>query len=166
MTRAEVFLGLGSNQGERRAHIEGGLEALEKNGVGIRLRSSLYETEPVGLADQPWFLNLVVKGTTELAPRPLLHLCQAIEKDAGRAGGVRFGPRPLDIDILLYDDQVVCDEDLEIPHPRLHERRFVLVPLVEIAGEAKDPRSGKRFAEILAGLGDKKKVTRSKENAY
>jgi 2-amino-4-hydroxy-6-hydroxymethyldihydropteridine diphosphokinase len=166
MTRAEVFLGLGSNQGERRAHIEGGLEALERGGIAICRRSALYETEPVGLADQPWFLNLVVNGTTELTPQSLLRLSQHIEKDAGRVTGVRFGPRPLDIDILLYDDQIVRSERLEIPHPRLHERRFVLVPLVEIAGEARDPRNGRRFAEILAGLGDEKKVTRSKENAF
>lgn len=166
MTSVWIFLGLGSNQGDRRGHIEGGIAALDGGGIRIDRRSSLYETEPIGLLDQPWFLNQVVGGTSDLEPRALLDLCHRIEDEAGRARTVRFGPRTLDIDILLYDDEVIHDGDLEIPHPRMHERRFVLVPLVEIASEVRDPRNGKRFAEILAGLSDEKKVTRSKENGY
>ena len=166
MTPDEVFLGLGSNLGDRRAHIEQGLAALDARGVTVDRRSALYETEPVGPVEQPWFLNAVVEARTELRPRDLLRVCQSAEAEAGRRRTVRFGPRSLDVDILLYKGEVIREKDLEIPHPRLHERRFVLVPLLEIAPDAVDPRDGRRFAEILAGLGEGKKVTRSTENGF
>jgi 2-amino-4-hydroxy-6-hydroxymethyldihydropteridine diphosphokinase len=166
MTEDEVFLGLGANLGNRRRNIAAGLSALERGGVRIRRRSSLYETEPVGKGDQPWFLNAIVAAETDLAPRELLLLCKRIEKESGRRRTVRFGPRPLDIDILLYKGRVIREEDLEIPHPRMRERRFVLIPLVEIAEGIKDPRDGRRFSEILALLDEEKKVTRSRENGF
>ena len=166
MTAVEVFLGLGSNEGDRRQYIERGVAGLRSGGVDVVRRSSLYETEPVGVEDQPWFLNLVVEGRTGLGPRALLGLCQRIEEATGRVRALRFGPRTLDVDILLYGDEVVWQKDLEIPHPRMSERRFVLVPLLEIAPEARDPRDGRRFAEILDGLDDEKKVRRSKANGY
>jgi len=124
-------------------------------------RSSLYETEPVGVLDQPWFLNAVVEGETALAPEALLQACRATEIDAGRERVVRFGPRTLDVDVLWYDGRVVDLPDLQIPHPRMHERRFVLVPLTEIAPTLTDPRSGTPYAELLTRLDERKKVEKS-----
>lgn len=161
-----VFLSLGSNLGERRSQIEEGIAALRKGGVTIRRRSSLYETEPVGLANQPWFLNVVVAGETNLAPQELLFLCKRIERAAGRKETVRFGPRLLDIDILLYKGRVVHEEGLEVPHPRMHKRRFILVPLVEIAPEIEDSRDGRLFAEVLSRLDEGKKVSKLKEKGF
>ena len=152
-------MGIGSNLGKRRTIIEEGIAALEEGGVCILHRASLYETEPVGITDQPWFLNTVVAGETALAPRELLKLCKTIEKTAGRIRTVRFGPRLLDIDILLYRGLVIHGKDLDIPHPRMHERRFVLVPLLEIAPSIRNPRDGRQYAEILTGLNEEKKVT-------
>jgi 2-amino-4-hydroxy-6-hydroxymethyldihydropteridine diphosphokinase len=129
---ATVYLGLGSNLGNRARSI---YRALRLLGSCVRLGkiSSLYETEPVGLAEQPWFLNLVCCGETDLSPEALLNLAKTIERQMGRKRGVRFGPRLIDIDILLYDDLVLSTPQLEIPHPRLHERAFVLIPLSEVA---------------------------------
>lgn len=124
-------------------------------------RSSLYETEPVGVLDQPWFLNAVVEGETALSPEALLQACRATEIDAGRERVVRFGPRTLDIDVLWYDGRVVDLPDLQIPHPRMHERRFVLVPLTEIAPTLTDPRSGLPYTGLLARLDERKKVEKS-----
>jgi 2-amino-4-hydroxy-6-hydroxymethyldihydropteridine diphosphokinase len=159
-------LGIGSNLGERRTRIEEGIAALEESGVRILHRASLYETEPVGIADQPWFLNTVVAGETAFAPRELLELCKTIEKTAGRIRTVRFGPRLLDIDILLFKGLVVHEEDLDIPHPRMHVRRFVLVPLLEIAPSIRNPRDGRQYAEILAGLDEGKKVTKLRAKEF
>jgi 2-amino-4-hydroxy-6-hydroxymethyldihydropteridine diphosphokinase len=129
---ATVYLGLGANLGNRARNI---YRALRLLGPYVRLGriSSLYETAPVGLTDQPWFLNLVCAGETDLSPEALLKLAKTIEGDMGRKQGVRFGPRPIDIDILLYDDLVLSTPRLVIPHPRLHERAFVLIPLSEVA---------------------------------
>jgi len=156
----EVFLGLGSNIGDRRGNIERGMAGLGDGGVSLRRRSSLYETEPVGITEQPWFLNAVVIGETDLPPAALLRLCKGIERHVGRRRSERFGPRTLDIDILLYGQDVLESPELTIPHPRLHERRFALAPLVEIDQGARDPRDGRPFAEILRGLDEGKKVTR------
>lgn len=161
-----VFLSLGSNLGERRSHIERGIAALEEGGFTVVRRSSLYETEPVDLVDQPWFLNTVIAGETDLAPQDLLALCQRIEEQAGRERTVRFGPRVLDIDILLYKGQVIDEQNLEIPHPRMYRRRFVLIPLLEIAPRIKDPNRRVRFADILTGLDEKKKVKKLKESEF
>jgi 2-amino-4-hydroxy-6-hydroxymethyldihydropteridine diphosphokinase len=159
--RAGVYLLLGSNLGNRRALIESGLATLEHRGVEWIERSSFYETEPVGLEDQPWFLNLAARGNVSLAPRSLLALCKEAEAAAGRREGIRFGPRPLDIDILLYGEIQVDEPDLVIPHPRLRERRFALVPLLEIAPDLVDFRDGRRYADILRGLDEGKKVAKS-----
>jgi 2-amino-4-hydroxy-6-hydroxymethyldihydropteridine diphosphokinase len=129
---ATVYLGLGSNLGNRARNI---YRALRLLGSRVRLGkiSSLYETEPVGLPEQPWFLNLVCCGETDLSPEALLNLAKTVERQMGRKQGLRFGPRLIDIDILLYDDLVLSTPRLEIPHPRLHERAFVLIPLSELA---------------------------------
>ena len=138
-----------------------GVETLERRGIEIDRRSSFYETEPVGLEDQPWFLNLVIRGSTDQAPAELLATCKRIERDLGRTDSVRFGPRVLDIDILLYDERTIAGEDLEIPHPRMHERRFVLIPLLELDPELCDPRTKRTYADILNRLDEGKKVFQS-----
>jgi len=156
-----TYLSLGSNLGDRKKLIEWGLEELEKKGITVRARSALYETEPVDYEEQPWFLNCVAGGETSLPPEELLATLKDIEARAGRIANVRFGPRRLDIDILLYGNEVIIDGPVIVPHPRMNERRFVLIPLLEIAPDIVDPRSGRRFAEILDGLDEGKKVFKS-----
>ena len=157
-----VALSLGSNLGDRQAAIEKGTSELHCAGIGEIVVSSVYETEPVGYDDQPWFLNIVLVGQTVLPPHALLKTCKRIEADLGRTETFRNGPRPLDIDILLYGNACVAEEDLAIPHPRMDERRFVLVPLLEIAPDAIDPRNGRKFSDVLSGLDEGKKVLKSK----
>ncbi len=136
MTRA--FLLAGTNLGDRKANLEFALDSLSKGG-SVRNKSDFYETEPVGFLDQPWFLNQAIELETTLAPAELLTICQDIESSCGRVRTFRNAPRTLDLDILLYGDIVVQEEDLIIPHPRMAERRFVLVPLAQIAPEFVHP---------------------------
>lgn len=142
-----IYLGLGSNLGDRAQNIHEALQRLKKT-IRLVQISSLYETEPVGPAAQPWFLNLVCRGETDLAPEALLHLVKRIEREMGRKKGLRFGPRLIDIDILFYDDLVISTPQLEIPHPRLHERGFTLVPLCEMAPELVHPLLGMTIREL------------------
>ncbi|MFD3165019.1 2-amino-4-hydroxy-6-hydroxymethyldihydropteridine diphosphokinase [Herpetosiphon sp. NSE202] len=127
-----IYLAIGSNQGERLANLQTGLAALAP-AVQLTAYSSVYETAAAYVEDQPPFLNAVVAGMTDLAPHALLALLKQIEHDCGRRPGLRYGPRPLDLDILLYGDQQLNSADLIIPHPRMFERDFVLQPLAEIA---------------------------------
>lgn len=160
VTRVDVFLSLGSNVGERRATIEQALERLERSGISIVRRSSVYETEPTDFEQQRWFVNRVVEVRTGLMAEELLRACKRIEADLGRAPGVRFGPRSIDIDILLYGRETIDTKALVVPHPRMRQRRFVLVPLVEIAPMLTDPRDGARFGEVLGRLDEGKQVVR------
>lgn len=146
-----AYLGLGSNVGERRAHLAGAISDLHGAGriTGV---SGVYETEPQGYLDQPSFLNLVVRLDTSLGPVALLERLLEIERSRGRVRTVPNGPRTLDIDILLYGDRVIEQEGLTIPHPRMTERTFVLVPLLELSPAAVDPRTGRPYAESLARL--------------
>ena len=148
------YLGLGSNVGDTRAHLEAALAALPEHGVEVEAVSFAYETEPVGeIADQPDFLNAVVRVRTDLDPEPLLDVCKAIEAERGRMlGGPRHRPRPLDIDLLLLGDLELEAERLTIPHPQLTSRRFVLMPLLELDSELTLP-NGTVLAEALARLG-------------
>jgi len=165
MSDTVVFLSLGSNMGDRRAQIEGGIAELERAGVRVRARSSVYETEPVGIEDQPWYLNQVIRGTTRLTPGELLEACKGVERLFGREPtGVRFGPRTLDVDVLLYGDRVIAEDRLTVPHPRMHERRFVLVPLLEIAHDLADPRDGTKYVQFLERLDEGKVVAKSLPN--
>lgn len=134
-TPAEVALGLGANLGEPLATIGAALMLLEEAGVAIRARSAAYRSAPWGVTDQPDFVNACIAGTTALAPRALLAAVARIEARLGRERRQRWGPRTIDIDILFHGDTVVDEPGLTIPHPRLTERAFVLVPLAEIAPE-------------------------------
>lgn len=146
-----VYLALGSNLGDRQALLKEALVRLRAV-VDIQQVSTVYETAPVGYLDQPRFFNIVCRGCTGLAPQELLQWAKTIERQLGRQETIRNGPRPIDIDILFYDTLIYTDENLIIPHPRMHERAFVLVPLVEIAPELQDPRSGKTAQELLQGI--------------
>jgi 2-amino-4-hydroxy-6-hydroxymethyldihydropteridine diphosphokinase len=147
---AKVYLGLGSNLGNRALNIYSALRRLQEE-IQLDRISSLYETQPVGHADQPWFLNLVCTGETHLSPEGLLVLAKRIERRMGRKEGVRFGPRIIDIDILFYEDLIMDTPQLEIPHPRLAERGFVLIPLNEVAPNLLDPRLNVAVGELLDG---------------
>jgi 2-amino-4-hydroxy-6-hydroxymethyldihydropteridine diphosphokinase len=149
VTAPAAFLGLGSNQGDRTALLtEAALRLRRSPGVEILAASSLYATAPVGVLDQPEFLNAVVAVRTSLPPAALLALCQGIEAALGRVRTQRWGPRTIDLDILLYGDLQLAADGLELPHPRLRERAFVLLPLAEIAPELR--LEGRTLAEWAA----------------
>jgi 2-amino-4-hydroxy-6-hydroxymethyldihydropteridine diphosphokinase len=156
---AQAFLSLGSNLGDRAATLDAALRALEAPAdVRILRRSSLYETAPVGKTDQPEFYNLVVEVETSLTPEMLLDRCQEVERALGRVRTERWGPRTVDVDVLLYDRLSVNTERLVVPHPEMLRRRFVLEPLLEIAPDAALP-DGTPIAPHLAGL-DAQRVRR------
>ncbi|MBI2854655.1 MAG: 2-amino-4-hydroxy-6-hydroxymethyldihydropteridine diphosphokinase [Chloroflexi bacterium] len=152
-----AYLGLGSNIGDREDNINKALRLICQR-VAVEKVSSLYESEPWGYHDQPDFLNAVCRTTTNLSPRELLALAKEIERSLGRKPRFRNAPRPIDIDILLYENMVIVEADLVIPHPRMVERAFVLVPLAEIAPEAVHPQEGKTVEELAAKVKDKDKV--------
>lgn len=152
-----IYLGLGSNLGDRETNLAKALQALAHK-VTIGSVSSIYETEPVGYHNQPWFLNMVCRGTTHLAPFDLLSFAKEIETQLGRVPSFPNAPRPIDIDILFYDDQVIKTETLTIPHPRINERTFVLVPLAEIAPDLVHPVSRLSIADLLATLADSQQI--------
>jgi 2-amino-4-hydroxy-6-hydroxymethyldihydropteridine diphosphokinase len=147
MTPATVYLALGSNLGDRAGQLRRTLGLLEP-ACSVTAVSPCYETEPAYVLDQPRFLNLVCRATTLLAPLALLHLLKRIEVQIGRTPGPRFGPRLVDLDILFYDDLILDTPELTIPHPRIAERAFVLVPLSDIAPELRHPMVGRDIAEL------------------
>jgi 2-amino-4-hydroxy-6-hydroxymethyldihydropteridine diphosphokinase len=131
---SRVYLGLGTNLGDTEKNLEQALRRLSKN-ITILKKSSVYETEPVGFKDQPWFLNMVIEAETDLSPSELLGVTQGIERDMKRVKTIVNGPRIIDIDILLYGGERIDAAGLKIPHPRMRERAFVMVPLFEISPE-------------------------------
>lgn len=147
-----VYLGLGSNMGDREASLRTALDQLSAPDLRLLRVSSFYETEPIGFREQPWFLNLAAEFETDLLPEELLQRMQKVEMDMGRTRTIVNGPRTIDIDILLHGDLVMKTEGLEIPHPRYRERRFTLAPLAELNPGLKDPVTGWTMGEMLAGL--------------
>ena len=150
-TAHPVFLALGSNLGDRQANLKTALQHLSKS-VTLQRISSLYETDPIGYEDQPRFFNIACSGTTRLAPQELLDTAKAIEKVMGRQQTIRNRPRPIDIDILLYNHLTIAQERLTIPHPRMRERAFVLVPLQEIAPTIVDPITGQTIQQLAQAI--------------
>ena len=151
---ARAFIGIGSNEGDRLAHISKAIQVLGSlRSTRVVQMAMIAETEPVGGPPQGSYLNTVVELETGLAPLELLGALKDIEQQLGRApSDVRWGPRPMDLDVLLYDDQVIREPRLCVPHPRMHERRFVLEPLVQLAPELIHPTLHLRMSELLARL--------------
>lgn len=149
-----IFLSLGSNLEDREKNLRTAIDALADLNVHVTRVSSFYETEPVDLREQPWFLNCVVQGETEAAARDLLRALRGIESHMGSKKLVPKGPRLIDADILLYGDEKIDTPELQVPHPRMLQRKFVLVPLAEIAPNVKHPSWKKTASELLTETSD------------
>ncbi len=144
--------------GDREANLARAVEELRRRGVHILRQSSLYETEPLEIRQQAWFLNYVVEIETTATPSELLAMLLEIEREMGRLRGTKYGPRLIDMDILLYGATVVDTPELTVPHPKMTERRFVLVPLNELASDIRHPVLRKTIAELLAETPDQSQV--------
>jgi 2-amino-4-hydroxy-6-hydroxymethyldihydropteridine diphosphokinase len=147
-----VYIGLGSNLGDRAENLRQAREQIAAPDLRVLRTSSVYETAPRDVKDQPWFLNQVIECETDLFPRQLLAHLQKIERAMGRKRTIAKGPREIDLDILLFGNAVVKTSELEVPHPRLPERRFVLEPLAELAPDKKHPGTRRTVREMLAGV--------------
>lgn len=159
------WLGLGGNEGDSAALLKEAIRCLRAEGIRIIKRSSVYRTEPVGRKDQAWFFNQALEIETDVSPAVLLRTAKKIERELGRKPGPRNGPRPIDIDILMAEDAVVRTRLLEIPHPRLAERKFALIPMAEIAPDRIHPRLNKTIRRILRECPDMSKVERLRVSA-
>lgn len=159
------FIGLGSNTGDRIGSLRSAVRELRAMlDLEVRKVSSCYETEPVGKKDQPDFLNAVVEVRTSLAPAMLLQRLKIVEQRLGRTAGERWGPREIDLDLLFWGDQMLTGPPVDVPHPEVQNRRFVLAPLAEIAPSATDPRTGKRFIDLLEACRGPERVAVIQEN--
>jgi 2-amino-4-hydroxy-6-hydroxymethyldihydropteridine diphosphokinase len=147
-----AYLGLGSNVGDRESHLAHALRRLDQD-TDLRAVSAVYETEPVGFVDQGPFLNMVARVDTDRRPEELLRLARDVEEERQRARTFRNAPRTLDIDILLYGRRMVRGEGLTIPHPRMHERPFVLVPLLDLDPDLTEPGTGRLYRQLLESAG-------------
>jgi 2-amino-4-hydroxy-6-hydroxymethyldihydropteridine diphosphokinase len=157
------YIGLGSNLGDPIAELRGAVTELESRGVELRARSSLYRTEPVDALEQAWFVNAVAEIRFGGRPDELLQICLNVETARGRERTLRNQPRILDLDVLLLGDIVLASDELTVPHPRLHERRFVLEPMVQIAPDAIHPGLRKTMRDLLKECVDESKVVRLEE---
>jgi 2-amino-4-hydroxy-6-hydroxymethyldihydropteridine diphosphokinase len=153
-----VYIALGTNVGEREANLLQALRLLPESGVHIRRVSSIYETEPVDYLDQEWFLNMVLEAQTELDALDLLSALRVIEARMGSKKAFAKGPRKIDLDILLYGNETIDTPELQVPHPRMLERKFVLIPLAEIAPNLRHPTWKSGVAHLLAGSADRSAV--------
>jgi 2-amino-4-hydroxy-6-hydroxymethyldihydropteridine diphosphokinase len=156
--KQKVYLSLGSNLGDRAKNLRDAIAALRRAGVDVTRISSMYETEPVDYLDQRWFVNIAVEAETELAPAALLQVLREIEAQMGSKKLIAKGPRLIDTDILLYGNEVIDTPELQIPHSRMHLRRFVLEPLAEIAPNLQHPVLGLNVSDMLAQTPDKSVV--------
>ncbi len=147
-----AYIALGTNLGDRGAHLDGALQRIEAAGIRIVRGSSRYETAPMDVTSQPWFLNMAIEVETRLFPRQLLAVLLRIEREMGRVRKLAKGPRLIDIDLLLYGRAIVKAPELEVPHPRLHERRFVLEPLAELAPDLRHPITRRTMRELLGAV--------------
>ncbi len=147
-----IYLGLGSNLGDREENLRRARELLHAAGIAVLRESSLYETEPQDLVHQPWFLNQVVEAETALFPMQLLGRVLRIEKELGRRRAIEKGPRTIDIDILLYHRFAIDSPTLVVPHPRMQERRFVLAPMAELAPDLRHPVTRQTMREMLGRI--------------
>jgi 2-amino-4-hydroxy-6-hydroxymethyldihydropteridine diphosphokinase len=155
-----AYLSIGSNLGDRVATLRSALDELSRAGIPVARTSPVYETEPIGCPEQPWFLNMAAAVQTDMPPRALLSCCLDIEARHGRIRPFPGAPRTLDLDILLIENLILDEPDLTIPHPRMTQRRFVLVPLSDIAPEAFHPVSKEAIRSLLASCPDASKVVR------
>jgi 2-amino-4-hydroxy-6-hydroxymethyldihydropteridine diphosphokinase len=164
MAEKNVYFSLGSNVGDREKNLHAAIAALNGAGVRITRTSSFYETEPVDLREQPWFLNCVVEGETKVPALELLRALRGIERQMGSKKLVAKGPRLIDLDILLYGDETIDTPELQVPHPRMHLRKFVLAPLAELAPNLKHPSWNGTATDLLAETADSS-VVRKFESA-
>ncbi|MEW6419399.1 MAG: 2-amino-4-hydroxy-6-hydroxymethyldihydropteridine diphosphokinase [Nitrospirota bacterium] len=147
-----AYIGIGSNLGDREKNCLRAIRLLQQKGITVSKRSSLYDTEPWGVKNQPRFINLAIEIETELEPKELLRILKDTEKEMGRKESSKWGPRIIDLDILLFENIVVNDDNLKIPHPLMHERDFVLRPLCEIAPDKKHPVLNLSIKELMQKL--------------
>lgn len=159
----KAYIGIGSNIGKKIENCKKAIELLKENPqIKIAKISDFYETEPVGYKEQEWFVNCAIEIETDLNPQPLLLLCHTIESELGRERKIKYGPRIIDLDILLYNNDIIDTTELKIPHPEMHKRRFVLEPLSDIAPDAVHPVLKKTIVELLESLTEKVAINKIK----
>lgn len=158
-----AYIGIGSNLDNREENCLSAIRLLSERGINLRKQSSMYETAPWGVKDQPSFINMTIEVETDKTPAELLHLLKGIEKEIGRSETTRWGPRVIDLDILFYDDLVTDEPELQIPHPHMQEREFVLRPLAEIAPDKMHPALRKTVRELLKRLPQRHGDTRARK---
>lgn len=164
--KKKAYIGIGSNIGDKTANCKKAIELLKENPqIKVTKISDFYETEPVGYKEQEWFVNCAVEIETDLNPQELILLCQTIESKLGRKRKIKYGPRIIDLDILLYNNDIIDTTELKIPHPEMHKRSFVLKPLSDIAPDAVHPVLKKTIEKLLNNLTEESAINKIKGNS-